>query len=130
MLGLQNESLSNADARLMVRAARERWPVDDVYRAATAKRMIAIALSPNERSSDAIRAARVLATFDRLNLDQERFDWERQRGRPANDYPDEIITEEMAAAMRRAALEEAERLQPPHDERQPRVATAPAPSDP
>ncbi len=85
--------------------------MDEIYRAATAKRMIAIALNPKEKAGDAIGAARVLATFDRLNLDEARLDWERRRGMRIDDLPDPNYDEVMAEEMRSAALQRAEQVQ-------------------
>ena len=108
---ITGEALSRSDLLLAGRAARERWPMDDIYRVATAKRMIAIALNPKEKASDAVSAARVLATLDRLNLDEARLDWERRRGMRIDDLPDPNYDDLMAEEMRSAALRRAEQLQ-------------------
>ena len=65
------EIMSRSDCVLVARSANERWPMSDDHRAATIKRLVFIVLNEGSNEPERIAAAKAIAAFDKINLDQK-----------------------------------------------------------
>jgi hypothetical protein len=70
---------TRADAKLIQRAIRERWPIPESLRPKMAERLGDIIDNKSTADRDVIAAIRTLVSADRLNIDQERLELERER---------------------------------------------------
>lgn len=57
-----------ADAAMVGRAIRERWPIPEEYRAPIVNRIVRIVVDPSSSNREATSAARCLATMDSQNV--------------------------------------------------------------
>ena len=100
---------NRADARMLERAIKERWPIPEKARQALMSRMLQIGLSPDSSNREAVAAARVVLTADGQNQADEH-----------KQQPDELVvsagermtTEAQLAAVR--AMISAERAKRAH----------------
>lgn len=66
------------DSRLVEKAIRQRWPIDEAKRATIAEALVKIASNRGSSVRNRTVAARVLVAMDAQNLEQEKMD----RGQP------------------------------------------------
>lgn len=59
------------EMRLEIRALRQRWPVEEAYRARIIRRLMAIALDPESKNRDANQAIRSLLAAEAQNQKDE-----------------------------------------------------------
>lgn len=62
---------SRADLALIEQAARHRWPMRAEFRQSLINRLWTLALDPDSKERTIVRVSRVLALFDRVNLQAE-----------------------------------------------------------
>lgn len=93
--------------RLLERAVRERWPIDELLRDAIIKRQVSIAIDPKSSPREATSAARCLVQMDALNLqkldDELRAEIEKiikEREHEANGHGGAAVTAPVPASGR------------------------------
>ena len=76
---------ARSDARMVERAIREKWPItDEIRQLATQQMAITVGRSESERAR--VAAARVLAQFDRVNVQRESNLIAEERARTAETH--------------------------------------------
>ncbi len=106
---------SYGDARLLQRAARERWPIPRSKRPMVVNAMLAIVESPDSSDRARTAAARVLMQGSKINLDSVRTSCFVKRLGQAGDSRENAeadgiaLAEHFAMVRRLAAEEDAER---------------------